>query len=105
MNETLVRAAFSLGADRKSLLMYVIFPAALPVIFVGVRTAVSVSFYTLVAAELAGAAFGVAYRLEVTQQNMQVAQMMAGLVLLGLISATADWLFGILSRRVVHWQN
>ena len=61
--------------------------------------------YTLVAAELAGAAFGIAYRLEVTQQNMQVAQMMAGLVLLGAISAVADRLFGALSRRVVHWQG
>jgi len=105
VSETLLRAAMCLGADRKRLLTMVVFPASLPVIFVGVRTAVGISFYTLVAAELAGAAFGIAYRLEVTQQNMQVAQMMAGLVLLGAISATADRLFSALSQRVVHWQS
>lgn len=105
VGETLMRAAMCLGAGRKQLLLLVVFPSALPVIFVGVRTAVGISFYTLVAAELAGAAFGIAYRLEVTQQNMQVAQMMAGLVLLGAISAAADRLFGMLSRRVVHWQS
>lgn len=105
VNETLLRAALCLGATRKYLLLMVVFPAALPVIFVGVRTAVGISFYTLVAAELAGAAFGIAYRLEVTQQNMQVAQMMSGLVMLGLIATIADRLFGVLSRKIVHWQT
>jgi len=105
VNETLVRAAMCLGADRKSLLVEVVFPAALPFIFVGVRTAIGISFYTLVAAELAGASFGIAYRLEVTQQNMQIAQMMSGLILLGVISASADRLFGLLSARLVHWQT
>jgi ABC-type nitrate/sulfonate/bicarbonate transport system permease component len=74
-------------------------------IFVGIRTAIGISFYTLVAAELAGAAFGIAYRLEVTQQNMQVASMMAGLVMLGLISSAADQGFGALSRRLVRWKE
>ncbi len=105
VGETLLRAALSLGTSRRNLLLAVVLPASLPVIFVGVRTAVGISFYTLVAAELAGASFGIAYRLEVSQQNMQVAQMMAGLVMLGLISFTADQLFGKLSRRIVHWKE
>lgn len=103
VNPTLVRAAQCLGASRARLLFEVELPASLPVIFVGLRTAVSISFYTLVAAELAGAYAGIAYRLEVVQQNMQIGHMMAGLVLLGLISAGADRLFGAVSRRVVHW--
>lgn len=105
VNETLLRAALSLGTRPRALLLAVVLPSALPVIFVGVRTAIGISFYTLVAAELAGAAFGIAYRLEVTQQNMQVASMMAGLVMLGLISFTADQAFGALSRRLVRWKE
>jgi len=105
VNETLLRAALSLGTRPRDLLLAVVLPSALPVIFVGVRTAIGISFYTLVAAELAGAAFGIAYRLEVTQQNMQVASMMAGLVMLGLISFTADQGFGALSRRLVRWKD
>ena len=57
------------------------------------------------AAELAGAFSGIAYRLEVTQQNMQIGQMIAGLIILGLISATADRLFGLFSTKVVHWHT
>jgi ABC-type nitrate/sulfonate/bicarbonate transport system permease component len=105
VNETLLRAALSLGTRPKDLLLAVVLPSSLPMIFVGIRTAIGISFYTLVAAELAGAAFGIAYRLEVTQQNMQVASMMAGLVMLGLISFAADQGFGALSRRLVRWKE
>lgn len=104
INQTLVRAAQCLGARKHHLLIEVMLPDALPYIFMGLRTAISISFYTLVAAELAGAYAGIAYRLEVTQQNMQIGHMIAGLILLGLISSMADRLFGVLSTKVVHWQ-
>jgi ABC-type nitrate/sulfonate/bicarbonate transport system permease component len=87
------------------MLFEVLLPGALPYIMVGLRTAIGVSFYTLVAAELAGAFAGIAYRLEVVQQNMQIGQMMAGLIILGLTSSLADKLFGMFSARVVHWNS
>lgn len=104
VDETLLRAARCLGTPPRKMFLEVLLPAALPYIFMGLRTAIGVSFYTLVAAELAGAFAGIAYRLEVTQQNMQIGHMMCGLILLGLISAAADKLFGLLARRVVHWK-
>jgi ABC-type nitrate/sulfonate/bicarbonate transport system permease component len=105
VNETLIRAARCLGASRRTMLFEVMLPGALPYIFMGLRTAISVSFYTLVAAELAGAFGGLAYRLEVTQQNMQTGHMVAGLIVLGLISTVADRLFGAFSAKVVHWNT
>ncbi|WP_341962828.1 ABC transporter permease [Pseudomonas sp. RC10] len=103
VNVHLLQAAQSLGAPRRAMLWTVQLPATLPSIFLGLRTAIGIAFYTLVAAELAGAYAGLAYRLEVTQQNMQVAYTMAGLVLLGVISACADRLFQWASARIVHW--
>jgi ABC-type nitrate/sulfonate/bicarbonate transport system permease component len=105
VSETLMRAAQSLGATRWQLLWSVQLPDALPVIFVGLRTSLSIAFYTLVAAELAGAYAGVAYRLDVTQQNMQIGSMMAGLLVLGFLSTVSDKLFQVAARRVVHWSN
>lgn len=104
VNQTLIRAAQCLGARKHHLLLEVMLPDALPYIFMGLRTAIGISFYTLVAAELAGAYAGVAYRLEVTQQNMQIGHMIAGLILLGVISSMADRLFGVFSEKVIHWQ-
>jgi ABC-type nitrate/sulfonate/bicarbonate transport system permease component len=99
----LIRAARSLGTPDRLLICDVILPSALPTIFVGLRTAVSISFYTLVAAELAGAFAGLAYRIDLAHQNMQTGQMLGGLVMLGIVSATADRGFALLSRRLVWW--
>lgn len=103
VNENFIRAGQSLGMGGGALLWRVRLPAAAPVIVVGLRTAVGVSFYTLVAAELAGAYAGIAYRMEINQQNMQIGHTLAGLVLIGLISAGADKLFQLGARRLVHW--
>ena len=50
----LIRAALMLGTPRRQMLQEIVLLGALPYIVVGLRTAVSISFYTLVAAELAG---------------------------------------------------
>ncbi|HEY4856224.1 MAG TPA: ABC transporter permease [Xanthobacteraceae bacterium] len=99
----LIRAARSLGTPDRLLIRDVILPSALPTIFVGLRTAVSISFYTLVAAELAGAFAGLAYRIDLAHQNMQTGQMLGGLVMLGIVSAIADRGFAALSHRFVWW--
>jgi len=103
VDDMLIRAARCLGTPDHRLIREVVLPGAMPVIFVGLRTAVSISFYTLVAAELAGTFAGLAYRIDIAHQNMQIGQMMGGLVMLGVMSALADRGFGMLSRRLVWW--
>ena len=100
----LLRVAQSLGTPRRAMLREVIFPGALPYIVVGLRTAVSVAFYTLVAAELAGTFAGLAYRIDIAQQNLQIGQVMGGLVVLGATSFLADRGFAAISQRIVWWR-
>ena len=103
VDKKFIRAAQCLGASRRAMLFEVMLPAALPALFIGLRTAVGVSFYTLVAAELAGTFSGLAYRIDIAHQNMQTGQMLGGLLVLGGLSSLADRLFAILSRRLVWW--
>ena len=98
-----IRAAKSLGTPERKMLREVLIPGAMPYIVVGLRTSVSVSFYTLVAAELAGTFAGLAYRIDIAQQNLQMGKMLSGLVVLGAISAAADRLFDVAARRLVWW--
>jgi ABC-type nitrate/sulfonate/bicarbonate transport system permease component len=100
----LVRAALMLGTPRRQMLQEIVLLGALPYIVVGLRTAVSISFYTLVAAELAGAFAGIVYRIEIAQQNLQTGQVMGGLAALGLMSFVADRLFATVAERVVWWR-
>jgi NitT/TauT family transport system permease protein len=99
----LVRAAQVLGTPRWRMLTEVTLFGAMPYIVVGLRTAVSISFYTLVAAELAGTFAGIVYRIEIAQQNLQTGQAMGGLLVLGAISFVADRCFAAVSQRLVRW--
>jgi len=100
----LIRAAQMLGTPRRQMLQEIVLLGALPYIVVGLRTAISISFYTLVAAELAGAFSGIVYRIEIAQQNLQTCQVMGGLAVLGLMSFVADRLFAAVAERTVWWR-
>ncbi len=100
----LIRAAQMLGTPRRQMLQEIVLLGALPYIVVGLRTAVSISFYTLVAAELAGAFAGIVYRIEIAQQNLQTGQVMGGLAALGLLSFIADRLFTVVSEKAIWWR-
>jgi ABC-type nitrate/sulfonate/bicarbonate transport system permease component len=104
VDDGLVRAALMLGTPRRKLLREVILFGALPYIMVGLRTAVSISFYTLVAAELGGSFAGIVYRINIAQQNLQTGQVLGGLMVLGAISFIADRSFASLSQRLVWWR-
>jgi NitT/TauT family transport system permease protein len=100
----LMRAALMLGTPRRQMLQEIVLLGAMPYIVVGLRTAISISFYTLVAAELAGTFAGIVYRIEIAQQNLQTGQAMGGLAVLGLISFIADRLFASFAERAVWWR-
>lgn len=102
-DKNLIRAAQCLGTPERYMMQQVLLPSALPYIMVGLRSSISISFYTLVAAELAGTFSGIAYRIDISQQNLQIGQSIAGLVVLGCISAIADRLFELLSKKAVWW--
>jgi ABC-type nitrate/sulfonate/bicarbonate transport system permease component len=102
---TYLWAAESLGAGERQLMREIIFPAALPSIIAGLRTALAIAFYCLVAAEIAGAFSGVAFRLELSHTNLQVDRMFGGLIVLGIVSATADRLFVLMTGRLFPWMS
>ena len=104
VNPLLIRAAQMLGVPEGRMLREVIFPGALPYITVGLRTSVTIAFYSLVAAEVAGAFAGIAYRVNMSHQNMQTGLMIGSLFALGFVSAITDIAFNAVARRVVFWR-
>jgi NitT/TauT family transport system permease protein/sulfonate transport system permease protein len=98
-NPLLGRAAASLGASGWRRFVFVVIPGALPFIIAGLRVSLSVALVVLVAAELAGALFGVGYLIQMSQQVFRVDQMFVGLLVLGAMGFTADLVF----ERAVRW--
>ncbi len=95
--------AQSMGASSWNQIFDVYLPAAAPLIFAGLRVAVAISFYCLVAAEIAGAFSGLAFRIQVSHLAFRVDRMFAGLIVLGILSSAADQglAFGI--RKLFPW--
>lgn len=98
-----LRSAACLGAGRLSTMLWVVLPAALPLILAGLRQALAISLIVLVAAELAGATAGVAYMMAMGHQLFRVDVMFIGLLILGALGFLADRLFVALARRLFPW--
>lgn len=87
---TYVWSARSMGASGLTLVRTVYVPAAAPYLFAGLRTSLSIAFFCLVAAEMAGASEGLMYRVDLAQLTFRTDRMLEGIVLLGTLSACLD---------------
>jgi len=102
---TYLRAARSLGASRLREFFEVIIPASAPHIVVGLRLGAALAFLSLIAAELSGASSGIGFRLQDARQFIRTDRMFVGLIELGILGATLDYIFVFISRRLVHWES
>lgn len=81
----------------------VVFPAALPFIVAGVRTAIALAFIMVFVSELTGASSGLGYRISITHLAYRIDQMIAALAVLGILGALADWLFSASIQSLFPW--
>jgi NitT/TauT family transport system permease protein len=101
----LLRAGYSLGAlDRKSFL-YVVLPAALPQIMVGIRLGSAISWTLVVAAELVAAQKGLGYLIMDASTFFRVKDVYVGLIVIGLIGFLLETTIAAVEKRLVHWSG
>lgn len=99
----LLRSAASLGAQPMQVIFFVLLPASLPFILVGLRQAVGIALIVLVAAELAGASSGVGYLIATSHQLFRVDIMFIGIATLGFMGYVVDRLFALLQTYLFPW--
>ena len=96
VDQGLVRAAVSMGAGRRLLLIRVLLPAALPVILTGVRLGAVLGLLSVVAGEMLGGLEGVGQMLARTVEGLQSAEAFAWilvtLIMVTLVGGTLSWL-------------
>ena len=92
----------TIGMNFLEKLRYVYLPANKNALLNGLRIALGISFYCLIAAEIAGATHGIAYRIDVSNQVYNVERMIIGIVSLGFCNYVAQLLLFDISffRRV-----
>ncbi len=83
----------------------VIFPAALPQIFTGLRVGLGVSWMVIIAAEmLPGSDSGIGYLIMFAYQLAEMDVLITGMILIGLVGALLSWIVQIISRPFTIWQ-
>jgi len=101
----ILRAGYSLGAsDRKSFL-YVVLPAALPQIMVGLRLGSAISWTLVVAAELVAAQRGLGYMIMDASTFFRVKDVYVGLIVIGIIGFLLESSIAFVEGRLVHWRG
>lgn len=78
----LLKTGRSLGISNADLYLKVIFPASIPVLFVGLRIGAALVFFMIVAAEMLGANAGLGWLVHNAAMNYQVPRIYAGAALI-----------------------
>ncbi len=103
VKQSYIWTARTVGASKWNLVFNIFIPGAAPLILAGLRVAVAISFFCLVAAEIAGAFSGLAYRIELSHLVFRTDRMIAGLIVLGVLSATADQGLAFMIKKFFPW--
>lgn len=102
---TLIKAARVLGANDRDIFFRVVIPASTPFILVGTRLGLSASLTTLVAAELTGASKGLGMMIQKAQGYYDMATVLLGIIIIGIIGMLFEKLVRFLERRFTRWQE
>ncbi len=100
-----LHAARNFGVKRLTLFKKVIFPAAVPQIITGVRIALGVAWLVVVAAEMIAVNSGLGFLIiDARNAGMRYDLVLAGMVLIGLIGLTLDYMVRRLENMdTVRW--
>ena len=92
-----------LAGGRSGHLRKIILPAAWPTIFDSLRIAAGWAWSYLVVAELVAAETGIGFKIMQAQRFLKTPQVIAGIVVVGLLGILTDYLFKVAAHRLFPW--
>ena len=100
-----IHAAHSLGASKKQILRYVIFPNSLPEILTGIRVAVGMCWGTLVAAEFLAGTTGIGFVENVAKKYFQYEVIWITIFIMGMLGLLFDITLRKLIDKYIPWRG
>lgn len=99
----LVEAAYTLGSTDSSVIRRVLLPGAAPEIAEALRQVLGLGWTYVVVAELIGAASGIGHMIMDSQALMATDNIIAGIIIIGLVGLVSDLLFKKLNQKLFPW--
>jgi len=104
VNRIYIEAAQTMGASKWQMLTRIMFPGALPSIFNGMRVGIGVGWMCIVAAEFVGGKMGIGYYIwSCYSVGGRTAEIICGVVAIGLVGIAVNKLVLFLEKRLVPW--
>ncbi len=105
VDRNLIRAGAMMGASERQLLLFIVFPAALPSVFAGLRIAVGVAWMVTVTAEMVAVKSGLGYTLWDSYYFLRYDIVLASMASIGLLGYLSDLALKKLMSVMLHWQH
>jgi len=93
------------GVSRIDTLLSVTLPSAMPGIFAGLRTGLSIAFIMIVVSEMIGSTNGLGYYILQSQRTFAIPEMYGGIVLLAILGYCLNAGFLAVEHRVLAWHH
>ena len=100
-----IHAAHSLGASKKQILRYVIFPNSLPEILTGIRVAVGMCWGTLVAAEFLAGTTGIGFVENVAKKYFQYEVIWITIFIMAMLGLLFDVTLRNIIDKTIPWRG
>ncbi|MHC8320065.1 ABC transporter permease [Pseudomonas sp. GB2N2] len=105
IDRKLVEVAQMYGFSRLRLVRRILLPAALPGLFTGLRSGMSLAWMFLVAAELIAATKGLGYLLSDGRETSRPDIVLAAIIVLALLGKLSDGILAGLEKRCLAWRD
>ncbi|MCC6557595.1 MAG: ABC transporter permease [Polyangiaceae bacterium] len=99
----LVELGYTMGASSRQVLLRVVLPWCMPSLYDHLRVALGWAWSYLVVAELVAATSGIGHVIIQSQRFIQTSNVMASILVIGVIGLAFDQMFKIPKRRLFPW--
>ena len=100
----LINVARTCGASRWKIFTSVCVPAAMPMVFVGMRVSIGNAWTTLVGAELLASTAGLGYMIQLGRTVVRPDIIMVGMLTIGVIGAVLYAILGWIESNALKWR-
>ncbi|MGI6173156.1 MAG: ABC transporter permease [Christensenellales bacterium] len=105
VDEKLIGAARMLGAGDFRVFMTVVLPSCVPQIFAGLQTGLTITWMTVVAAEMIRSEYGVGWVITAGNNSYNMTQVMVGILAIGIGGFLLSNLLRLAERRLCAWKD
>lgn len=102
-NPVMINVAKTFGASRWQIFTRVSVPAAVPMVFAGIRVSLGSAWSALVASELLASTSGLGYMIQMGRNLIRPDIIIVGMLVIGGSGAFFAWVLGLVEKRIAPW--